>query len=135
MNGPTPETNYFEVQVVKRIRSPISGYRGPPSSTSCLMRTRRSYIRQTRSLRGYVSGLRRTSYDVNPATGLFEPEYVNVFGVPFTFLPHKGWENSLPSPAKPKTAIEPVMDRQERFEISWPNVVRINHAYRSIGTE
>ena len=29
-------------------------------------------------------GLRRTSYDVNPETGLFEPEYVNIFGVPGT---------------------------------------------------
>ncbi len=27
-------------------------------------------------------GLRRTSYDVNRETGLFEPEYVNIFGVP-----------------------------------------------------
>lgn len=34
-------------------------------------------------------GLRRTSYDVNPKNGLFEPEYVNIFGVPFTFLPHE----------------------------------------------
>ena len=33
-------------------------------------------------------GLRRTSYDVNPQTGRFEPEYVNIFDVPFTFLPH-----------------------------------------------
>ena len=33
-------------------------------------------------------GLRRTSYDVNPRTRRFEPEYVNIFGVPFTFLPH-----------------------------------------------
>ncbi len=28
-------------------------------------------------------GLRRTSYEVDPETGLFEPEYVNIFGVPF----------------------------------------------------
>ena len=34
-------------------------------------------------------GLRRTSYEVNPETGLFEAEYVNIFGVPFTFLPHE----------------------------------------------
>ena len=38
-------------------------------------------------------GLRRTSYDVNPNNGLFEPEYVNIFGVPFTFLPHEGGES------------------------------------------
>jgi len=34
-------------------------------------------------------GLRRTSYEVDPKTGLFQPEYVNIFGVPFTFLPHE----------------------------------------------
>ena len=44
-------------------------------------------------------GLRRTSYEVNPDTKLFEPEYVNVFGVPFTFLPHEGWESGPPPPA------------------------------------
>ena len=38
-------------------------------------------------------GLRRTSYELNPETKLFEPEYVNVFGVPFTFLPHEGRVN------------------------------------------
>ena len=73
-------------------------------------------------------GLRRTSYDVNPNNGLFEPEYVNIFGVPFTFLPHEGGENG-PPPPKPKTAIEPVAEKSD-FEISWPNVIRIDHNYR-----
>ena len=49
-------------------------------------------------------GLRRTSYEVNPETGLFEPEYVNIFGVPFTFLPHEGGEDGPPPPPTPKTA-------------------------------
>ena len=74
-------------------------------------------------------GLRRTSYDVNPETGLFEPEHVNVFGVPFTFLPHEGREDGPPPPPKPKTAIEPVADKSD-FSISWPNIVRIDHSYR-----
>ena len=74
-------------------------------------------------------GLRRTSYDVNPSTGLFESEHVNVFGVPFTFLPHEGRENGQPPPPPPKTAIEPVSAKQD-FAISWPNVVRIDHSYR-----
>ena len=74
-------------------------------------------------------GLRRTSYDVNPDTGLFEPEHVNVFGVPFTFLPHESREGP-PPPQKPKTAIEPVADKEADFSISWPNVVRVDHAYR-----
>ena len=47
-------------------------------------------------------GLRRMSYDVNPETGLFEPEHVNVFGVPFTFLPHEGREDGPPLPQSPR---------------------------------
>ena len=74
-------------------------------------------------------GLRRTSYDVNPGSGLFEPEHVNIFGVPFTFLPHEGGEDGPPPPPKPKTAIEPVADKAV-FEISWPNVIRIDRNYR-----
>jgi type III restriction enzyme len=75
-------------------------------------------------------GLRRTSYDVNPATGLFEPEYVNIFGVPFTFLPHEGGEDGPPPPpATPKSRIEPLSEKKQ-FEISWPNVLRIDHEYR-----
>lgn len=72
-------------------------------------------------------GLRRTAYEVNPETGLFEPEYVNVFGVPFSFLPHEG--EAVVTPTPPKTRIEPVPDKR-RFEIRWPNVIRIDHVYR-----
>ena len=74
-------------------------------------------------------GLRRTSYDVNEETGLFEAEYVNIFGVPFTFLPHESDESVIPPPPNPKTAIEPVQDKSH-YELSWPNVVRIDHVYR-----
>ena len=73
-------------------------------------------------------GLRRTSYDVNPVTGMFDPEYVNIFGVPFTFLPHESQEDVVPKPPNPKTAIEPVADKAT-YEISWPNVIRIEHLY------
>ena len=74
-------------------------------------------------------GLRRTAYDVNPGTGLFEPEYVNIFGVPFTFLPHESDDSVAPPPPTPKTAIESVPDKAE-YEIKWPNVIRIEHVYR-----
>ena len=74
-------------------------------------------------------GLRRTSYEVNEETGLFEAEHVNIFGVPFTFLPHESDESVIPPPPNPKTAIEPVKNKA-RYEISWPNVVRIDHVYR-----
>ena len=73
-------------------------------------------------------GLRRTSYEVN-ADGLFEPEYVNIFGVPFTFLPHEGGEGAPPAPPKPKTAIEPAPDKAG-FALSWPNVIRIDRTLR-----
>ena len=50
-------------------------------------------------------GLRRTSYEVDPDTGLFTAEYVNIFGVPFTFLPHEGGDDVLPPPPTPMTLI------------------------------
>lgn len=74
-------------------------------------------------------GLRRTSYEVNPDTGLFEAEYVNIFGVPFTFLPHEGGEDGPPPPPTPKTAVEPDPAKSE-FEIRWPNVVRIERSFQ-----
>lgn len=74
-------------------------------------------------------GLRRTVYEVNRVTGLLEPEYVNIFGVPFTFLPHEGGEGQPPPPPSPKTEVKPLSERG-RFEITWPNVVRIDYEYR-----
>jgi type III restriction enzyme len=74
-------------------------------------------------------GLRRTAYEVNAETGLFEPEYVNIFGVPFTFLPHEGGEGGPPPPPTPKTAVEPDPAKAE-FEIRWPNVVRIERVFQ-----
>ena len=74
-------------------------------------------------------GLRRTSYEVNPETGLFEPEYVNIFGVPFTFLPHEGGEGGPPPPPTPRTAVEPDPTKAA-FEIRWPNVVRIERVFQ-----
>ncbi len=73
-------------------------------------------------------GLRRTSYEVNPNTGLFDAEYVNIFGVPFTFLPHESRDGPPPPPASYKTRIEPAKEKAQ-YEISWPNIVRINHTY------
>ncbi|MCI0642758.1 MAG: DEAD/DEAH box helicase family protein [Gemmataceae bacterium] len=76
-------------------------------------------------------GLRRTSYDLNPGSDFFEAEYVNIFGVPFTFLPHEGGDGPPPPPPTPKTKIEPLLEKKE-FEISWPNILRIDHEYRQL---
>ena len=72
-------------------------------------------------------GLRRTSYDVDE-DGLFRPEYVNIFGVPFTFLPHEGGDATPPPPEVPKVRVEPDPEKKQ-YEISWPNVVRIDQVY------
>ena len=76
-------------------------------------------------------GLRRTSYEVEGKTGLFLPEYVNIFGVPFTFLPHEGGADAPPpAPPPPKTRIGPLPERRAAYEITWPNIIRIDHEYR-----
>lgn len=73
-------------------------------------------------------GLRRTSYDIRPGSTLLEPEYVNIFGVPFTFIPHEGGEGTPPPPPSPKTEVQPLSERIA-FEIEWPNVVRIDYDF------
>ena len=67
-------------------------------------------------------GLRRTSYEVDPETGLLQPEYVTVFGVPFTYLPH---EIRKGTPPHPTTPIEPDIAKVNH-KMSWPNVERID---------
>ena len=49
-----------------------------------------------------------------------------MFGVPFPFLPH---EQDDGPPPPPKTAVMPVPEKV-RFEITWPNVVRVAHVHR-----
>jgi type III restriction enzyme len=59
-------------------------------------------------------GLRRRSYAVNPETGHFDPEYAEVYGVPFAFIP-----GDRPPPPKkdPRPAIE-VRALPERFDLA-----------------
>jgi len=75
-------------------------------------------------------GLRRTSYEVEP-DGMFAPEYVNIFGVPFTFVPYEGGDDGPPPPPQPpKTRVEPLREREKEFKIAWPNVIRVEHVFR-----
>jgi type III restriction enzyme len=74
-------------------------------------------------------GLRRTSYELKPGSDKFEPEYVNIFGVPFTFLPHEGGVETAPEPLEPPIPVFADPEKRE-FEISWPNVIRVDHEYR-----
>lgn len=74
-------------------------------------------------------GLRRTSYEVDPETGLFDAEYVNIFGIPFTFMPHEDTGDSPPKPTKPKFTVEPIAERRQ-LEITWPNVLRVEQVFK-----
>jgi type III restriction enzyme len=81
-------------------------------------------------------GLRRTSYDTyddEHGRKMFRPEHVNIFGVPFTFLPHEGGEGAPPPPPTPKTRIEPLASKQQ-FEMSWPNIIRVDTVLRPLLT-
>ncbi len=73
-------------------------------------------------------GLRRMSYDIDPQTGLFRPEYVYVMGVPFTFIPHEIQEQSEQKNQKPPVKVFPDKTKKQ-YEISWPNIERINSIY------
>jgi type III restriction enzyme len=75
-------------------------------------------------------GLRRTSYSDFDEHGRLKPEYVNIFGVPFTFLPHEDGGDSPPPSPKPQTLVEPIREREQRYGIAWPNVVRIENVYQ-----
>lgn len=74
-------------------------------------------------------GLRRTSYDLDK-NGLFTAEYVNIFGVPFTFMPYESTEpGATPKIPAPKTRVEPLPARSE-LAINFPNVVRVEYTFK-----
>ncbi len=65
-------------------------------------------------------GLRRMSYVANEQ-GMFEPEYAEVYGVPFSFIPTTG-PNSNPLPARPITRVR-ALENRIAAEISFPRLV------------
>ncbi len=73
--------------------------------------------------------LRRTSYTVND-DGLFDAEYAEVYGVPFSFIPTSGAVTRPKSTATP-TRVRALEDRIDK-EITFPRV--LGYRYR-VGTE
>ena len=73
-------------------------------------------------------GLRRTSYELNK-DNRFDAEYVNIFGVPFTFIPHEDPGDIKPRPPKPTTRVEALKERMP-MDIEWPSVIRIDREYQ-----
>jgi type III restriction enzyme len=68
-------------------------------------------------------GLRRIDYAVDPATGLLNPEYVDIFGVPFSLIPFKGREpgKATNGDDKPRNEVMALPERRQ-FEIRFPIV-------------
>ncbi|MCK6555103.1 DEAD/DEAH box helicase family protein [Candidatus Binatia bacterium] len=67
-------------------------------------------------------GLRRMDYTPDPQTGLLTPEYVDVYGIPFSIIPFKGRETKKPAPEdKPKNQVRALEERRH-FEIRFPVV-------------
>lgn len=68
-------------------------------------------------------GLRRMDYTVDPHTGLLSPEYVDIFGVPFSLIPFKGREPKTGPPPEdqPKNEVMALPERRQ-FEMRFPIV-------------
>lgn len=65
-------------------------------------------------------GLRRTSYAPDDE-GMFAPEYAEVYGVPFSFIPCSG-AGPDPPPPKPITRVR-ALESRAHLEITFPRVV------------
>ncbi|HDD36047.1 MAG TPA: hypothetical protein ENF50_01070, partial [Archaeoglobus veneficus] len=66
-------------------------------------------------------GLRRTCYDINP-NGLLEPEYVDVYGVPFEVIPVKR-KRTLAKKKEEKTyTLVRALPERKHLEIKFPRV-------------
>lgn len=65
--------------------------------------------------------LRRMSYDVDPATGLFLPEYADIFGVPFEVIPVKGVRPADPNPLPASTLVQ-ALESRKGLAIEFPRV-------------
>ena len=70
-------------------------------------------------------GLRRTSFDLDDQ-GCFIPEYVNVFGVPFSFLPHEGEVGPTGGEGAPTPVPVEIDPAKREYELTWPNIDRID---------
>lgn len=66
-------------------------------------------------------GLRRMSYDVDPATGMLMPEYCDVFGIPFEVIPVQGAKPSAVPRPPPSTLVQ-ALDERKQFAIEFPRV-------------
>ncbi|BAS32095.1 BPTD_3080 family restriction endonuclease [Dehalococcoides mccartyi] len=72
--------------------------------------------------------LRRTSYVTN-AEGMFTPEYAEVYGVPFSFIPCSGSAKD-PTPPQPTTRVR-ALEERVACEITFPRVTGYRYDFPS----
>ena len=74
-------------------------------------------------------GLRRTSYGAVGDGELFRPEYVNVFGIPFSYLLCEEHGPANGEPPKPLQEVRALDERRE-YAMTWPEVEGISYVMR-----
>ena len=74
-------------------------------------------------------GLRRVSYEFDKEKKPVRAGIRQYLRSAVHLLTARAQDGPPPPPPAPKTKIEPVIEKKE-FEISWPNVIRIDHVYR-----
>lgn len=65
--------------------------------------------------------LRRRSYQVDPSMGLLEPEYAEIYGVPFQVIPVKVVKGGA-KPPPPSRLVRALPERKAEYEITFPRV-------------
>ncbi len=66
-------------------------------------------------------GLRRMSYEIDPVTNMFSPEYVDVYGIPFSIIPFKGKSTKTQQDDRPNKQVKAIQERKH-LEIKFPVV-------------
>lgn len=79
-------------------------------------------------------GLRRMSYTPDPATGRLNPEYVDVYGIPFSLIPFKGKPKEKENPDPPYHDIYAMPERAQ-YELRMPNVESYIYSLRDGGIQ
>ena len=71
-------------------------------------------------------GLRRASYETDPESETFPPEYAEVYGIPFSFIPSAGTTH-IP-PTRPLTHVRALEARSD-CEITFPRLIGYRYAF------
>ena len=102
---------------VRRRRSRCSPRAGTPTPSPTSSASAPS-ARSSSASRSSAAALRRTSYAANDE-GMFEPEYAEVYGVPFSFIPAAGSRRSASRAAETPTRVR-ALEERVACEITFP---------------